>query len=97
MNTKTTLFTIRGDYFQFGSVFIKNNNQTEIKKKTETGSNRPVLVRFGFLGQKSVLVGFSVWLVFFRFGSVFLVWILFGFFSFRLIKPKPNRPVFSKF
>jgi hypothetical protein len=61
MNTKTTLFTIRGDYFQFGSVFIKNNNQTEIlKKKTETGSNRPVSVRFGFLGQKPVLLGFSV-------------------------------------
>jgi hypothetical protein len=33
----------------FGSVFIKKNNQTEILKKnnrTETGSNRPVLVRF---------------------------------------------------
>jgi hypothetical protein len=24
------------------------------KKKTETGSNRPVSVRFGFLGQKPV-------------------------------------------
>jgi hypothetical protein len=74
LNTKTTLFTIRGDYFQFGSVFIKNNNQTEIFfKKTKTGSNRPVSVRFGFLEQKPVLVGFLVWLVFFRFGSVFLV------------------------
>ena len=35
------------------------------KKKTETGSNRPVSVRFGFLGQK------PVWLGFFDFGSVF--------------------------
>jgi len=45
----------RGDHFQFGLIFIKKNNQTEIKKKkTETGSNRPVSVRFGFLGQKPV-------------------------------------------
>jgi hypothetical protein len=42
---------IRIDYFQFGSVFIKKNNQIEIfKKKTETGSNRPISVKFGFLG-----------------------------------------------
>jgi len=26
---------IRSDYFRFGSVFIKKNNQTEIKKKTK--------------------------------------------------------------
>jgi hypothetical protein len=45
----------RGDHFQFSLIFIKKNNQTEIKKKkTETGSNRPVSVRFGFLGQKPV-------------------------------------------
>jgi hypothetical protein len=42
---------IKSDYFQFGSVFIKKNNQIEIfKKKTETGSNRPISVQFGFLG-----------------------------------------------
>ena len=41
----------RGDHFQFGLIFIKKNNQTEFfYKKTEIGSNRPVLVRFGFLG-----------------------------------------------
>jgi len=40
----------------FGLVFIKKNNQIELKKnQTETGSNQPVsvwfgLVRFGFLG-----------------------------------------------
>ena len=69
----------------------KTITKPKFKKKTKTGSNRPVSVRFGFLGQKPVLLGFSVWLVFFRFGSVFLVWIRFGFFSFRLIKPKQNR------
>jgi hypothetical protein len=55
----------------FGSVFIKKNNQTEIKKKTKTGSNRPVSVRFGFLEQKPVWLGF--FFVFFGFGLVFLV------------------------
>ena len=33
----------RGDYFRFG--FYLKNNPTEIKKKTETGSKRPVSVR----------------------------------------------------
>ena len=61
---------IRSDYFQFGSVFIKKNNQIEIfKKKTETGSNRPISVKFGFLGQKPIQTGlarfFPVWLDFF--------------------------------
>jgi hypothetical protein len=57
-----------------------------LKKKTETGSNRPVSVRFGFLGQKPVQTGlarfFRFWLgffLFFRFRSVFPVWL--GFFS----------------
>jgi hypothetical protein len=60
---------IRGDYFRFGSDFIKKNNQTEIFfKKTETISNRLVSVRFGFLRQKPVQTGLA-W--FFRFGSVF--------------------------
>jgi hypothetical protein len=41
------VFTVR-----FGSVFIKKSNQTDFFKKknrnrTETGSNRPVSVRFG--------------------------------------------------
>jgi hypothetical protein len=99
-------------YFRFGSVFIKKNNQTEIvfKKKnrnrTETGSNRPVSVRFGFLGQKPVQTGLP-W--FFRFGSVFSVfsvWLGFGsvFFGFGSVRffaykneTEPNRPVFLKF
>jgi hypothetical protein len=58
------------------------------KNQTETGSNRPVSVRFGFLGQKPVWLGFfsltlfwlgffPIWLgffpVFFGFGSIFSV------------------------
>jgi hypothetical protein len=81
----------RGDHFRFGSVFIKKNIQTEFffKKKTETCLNQPVLVRFGFLEQKPVQTGLA------RFFSglawFFSVWVRFGFFSFRLIKLKPNR------
>ena len=58
------------DYFRFGSIFIKKNNQTDFfkKTKTETGSNRPVLVRF--LGKKLVQTGLARC---FRFGLVFLV------------------------
>ena len=79
---------IRGDDFRFGLVFIKKSNQTEFfLKKTETGSNRPVSVRFGsvrFFRAKtgsnrfglvfSVLARFFPVLArFFRFGSVFSV------------------------
>jgi hypothetical protein len=38
------------------------------RNRTETGSNRPVSVRFGFLGQKPVQTGLAR---FFRFDSVF--------------------------
>jgi hypothetical protein len=65
------------DYFRFGLIFIKKNNQTEFflkkPKPVQTG-----LARLGFL---------PVWLGFF----------LFGFFGFKLIKPKPNRLIFKKF
>jgi hypothetical protein len=51
----------------FGSVqfLSKKNNQTEIffEKKTKTGSNQLVSVRFGFFGQnkfKPAWLGFSV-------------------------------------
>ena len=74
----------RGVHFRFGSVFIKKSNQTEFKKKkTKTGSNRPVSVRFGFLEQKPVWLGFFGLARFgwslARFGSVF-----FWFFSVRV-------------
>jgi len=77
----------RGDYFRFGSVFIKKSNQTEIfffwkknRNRTETGSNRPFSVRFGFFRAKT---GSN------RFGSVFPVFARFsrfwlGFFRFWL-------------
>jgi len=46
------------------------------EKKTETGSNQPVSVRFGFLGKKPVQIGlawfFRFWLGFLGFGSVFV-------------------------
>ena len=86
----------RGDHFRFGSVFIKKSNQTKKKnfeKKTETGSNRPVLVRFGFLWQKPVQTGFgSVFSVFSGFASGFsglarfwlgLAWFFLVFCRFR--------------
>ena len=68
----------------FGSVrfLSKKSNQIEIiffwkknRNRTETGSNRPVSVQFGFLGKnrfKLVWLGFSGFgSVFFSFGSVF--------------------------
>jgi len=71
-----------GDYFRFGLVFIKKVTKPNFfKKKTETGSNRPVSV--WFFGKKTDSN---------RFGSVFFRFVFFGF---RLIKP--NRLVFSKF
>ena len=57
------LFSVWFDFYQ-------KSNQTEIfffEKKTETGSNRPVSVRFGFFRAKTGLLGFS------GFGSVFSV------------------------
>jgi hypothetical protein len=85
---------IKGDYFRFGSVFIRKSNQTEIfflKKKTETGSNDRF--RFGFLGKnwfKPVWLGFFPG--FFRFDSV----PFFQFFTYKT-ETKPNWPVFLKF
>jgi hypothetical protein len=80
-------------------IFLKNN-------RTEIGSNRSVSIRFGFLRQnrfKPVLAWFSrFWLGFFGLAQFFSslalvffwffpVWVRFGFFSFFLIKPKPDR------
>ena len=64
----------RGDYLV--RFLHKNNNQTEFfLKKTETGSNRRGLVRFGYFKTKieTQLTGFdSVW---FDFGLVRLFYI----------------------
>jgi len=56
----------------------------KFKKKTETGSNWPISIRFGFLRQKPVQTGLA------RF---FSIWVRFSFF----INPKLNRSYFSKF
>jgi hypothetical protein len=70
--------------------FKKNRN------RTETGSNRPVSVRFGFLGKKPVQTGmarfFRFWLGFLGFGSVFSCFgsVFFGlarFFRFGSVFP----------
>jgi hypothetical protein len=61
----------------------KESNQTEFKKKTKTGSNRLVSVRFGFFGQKPVQTGLAR---FFRFGSVFFCFLQFGFGSVRYFR-----------
>jgi hypothetical protein len=80
----------RGDHFLFGSIFIKKISKPEFfsLKKTETDSN-------WFDSIFSVWLDFFGLAWFFQFGSVFFwflsVWVRFGFFSFRLIKPKPNR------
>jgi hypothetical protein len=69
------VFTVR-----FGSVFIKKSNQTEIffKKKKNRNRFKPTgfgSVRFGFLEKKPVQTGLAR---FFRFDSVFSVWLGFG-------------------
>jgi len=98
---KTTLIIIRGDYFWFGSVFIKKTKQ--ILKKTwnrfkptgfgsvwffmtKTGSNR-----FGSV--------FQFGSVFFRFGSVFFNLGSVQFFRFQTYKTEtePNRLFFQNF
>jgi len=69
----------------FDSIFIKKKKPNPILKK-KTKSVQTGLARF-FL----VWLDFSVWF------SFFPVWVRFNFFSFRLIKPKPNQLVFLKF
>jgi hypothetical protein len=73
---------IGGDYFLFGSVFIKKSNQIEFFFKKNQNRIKPtgfISVRFfraktGSNRFGSVFSGFgSVWVVFFRFGLVFLV------------------------
>jgi hypothetical protein len=79
----------------FSSVRFLSKKITKLKfkkKKTETEPVQTDRFRFGFLGQKPVQTGlarfFLVWLGFF---PVWLGSVQFGFFGFRLIKPKPNQ------
>jgi len=61
---------------------IKLNFFKKNQNRTETGSNRPILVRFGFFRQKPVDPVFSGFAWFFRFDSVFSAWLgLTRFFS----------------
>jgi hypothetical protein len=93
----------RGDYFRFGSVFIKKSNQTEfffLKKKPKPNRNRvkPTgfgSVRFGFLGKKPVQTGFGS--VFFGLARFFRFWL--GFLSFGSVFSVLARffPVFCRF
>jgi hypothetical protein len=78
----------------FCLVFIKKINQIKffLKKLKSVQIDR---FWFGFLGKKPVQTSLAQ---FFLFGSVFFrffsVLIWFGFFNFKLIKPKPNWSVF---
>jgi len=95
----------RGDHFRFGSVFIKKK-PNRIKKKNRNRFKLTGFGSVRFFGQKPVQTGlaqffkfdsvFSGLARFFsglaRFFFRFLfVWVRFSFFSFRLIKLKPNR------
>ena len=77
--------------------FLKKN-----WNRTETGSNRPVSVRFGFLGQKPVQTGlarfsrfFSVWLGFSGLARFFPVFCRFRFRSVRFFGYKTETGFFK--
>jgi len=117
----TNRFCLQLGLIIFGSVRFLSKKITKPKifffekknrNRTETGSNRPVSVRFfrakpvlarffpvwlGFSGFGSVFFGLAR---FFRFGSVLARFFIdFGsvrFFRFFCYKTEPNRPVFSK-
>jgi len=74
-SSKFYLVFIRGDYFLFGSVFIKKSNQVEFffdkKTRNRFKSTGFSSVWFGFFEQKPVQTGlarfFPVWVRFFQF------------------------------
>ena len=82
----------------FYLVFLEKKQPNQIKKKnrnrTETGSNRPVSVRFGFLGQKSVQTSlarfFSIWLGFLSVWLGFFFSLVFLVLGYKT-ETKPNR------
>jgi len=81
---------IRDDHSQFGSVIIKRIIKSKFfYKKTETGSNQSVSVRFCFYRTKPVQTGltrfFLVWLGFFNLTRFFAGLALFFRFGFGLI------------
>jgi len=79
--------------FRFDSVFIYKKKQLNwILKKNKT---EPKPVQTGRFRFDSVFYDKNrfkpVWLGFFGLALSFPVWLQFGFFIFRLIKPKPNQ------
>jgi len=93
--------TSRGDHFRFGLVFIKKVTKLNFffkKTKTEPKPVQTDWFWFGFLDKNRFK---TVWLRFFGLVQFFFRFgfgsVPFGFFDFRLIKPKPNRSVFLKF
>ena len=100
------------DSVRFLSKKLTKPNFFKKKTETEPQPGQTDRFRFGFLGQKPVQtdlarfsrfwLGFPVFAWFFRFGSVFLVWLGFfsGFFSFGSVfwffayETEPNRLVF---
>jgi hypothetical protein len=89
----------------FGLVqfLLKKSNQTDFFfKNPKPNRNRFKPTGFGsvwfsFLGKKPIQTGFFGLARFFFYFFFDLGSFRFSFFSSRLIKPKPNRPVFSKF
>jgi hypothetical protein len=84
--TSSKLGNLKSNYFQFGSVFIKKKTKLNFFfKKYKSGQTDQFWFGSVFLGKNR----------FFRFSSVFPVWLSFFpvsvRFGFLLIKPKPNR------
>jgi len=74
--TEEYFILFRGDYFWFGLVFIRKNNQISFFRKNRN-QFKPTSFGSVILEQKSV---FSVWLVF-LFGSIFSIWLCFFWFG----------------
>jgi len=92
----------RDDYFRL-NLFLYIKKVTKLKFVFLKNRNRFKSTGFGpiwFFRKKPVQtglarfwIGFLVWLSFFPICSFFSVWVRFGFFGFRLIKPKRIEPV----
>jgi hypothetical protein len=83
---------IRGDYFQFGSVFIKKVIKSKLKKPKPVQTNQFKPVWLGFFSLDRF--GF----VFFRFGSIFVFSGLGSvqFFRFQTYKTETKPVIFFK-
>jgi hypothetical protein len=104
--TEEYFILFRSDYFWFGLVFIRKNNQIGFFRKkpksVQTGHFRFGYFRtkISFFGLAFFLFGsfFSIWLCFFWFGSVFLFGfgsVRFDFFSFLVFFSPLILPLLS--